>query len=37
MGIVVIPKSAHRERIESNLDLFGFELTDEEMERLTEL
>jgi 2,5-diketo-D-gluconate reductase A len=37
MGIVVIPKSAHRERIESNLDLFGFELTDEEMERLTQL
>ena len=37
MGIVVIPKSAHRERIESNLDLFGFELTDAEMERLPKL
>jgi diketogulonate reductase-like aldo/keto reductase len=30
-GIVVIPKSANPERIRSNLDLWGFELTDEEL------
>lgn len=30
-GIVVIPKSARRERLASNLDVFGFELTDDEM------
>jgi 2,5-diketo-D-gluconate reductase A len=35
MGIVVIPKSVHRERIESNLDLFGFELTEAEMAQLS--
>jgi diketogulonate reductase-like aldo/keto reductase len=35
LGIIVIPKSARPERIESNLDLFGFSLTAEEMTRLT--
>jgi 2,5-diketo-D-gluconate reductase A len=30
-GVVVIPKSAHAERIRTNLDLDGFALTDEEM------
>jgi diketogulonate reductase-like aldo/keto reductase len=29
--IVVIPKSARRERIEANADVFGFTLTDDEM------
>ena len=29
--VVVIPKSTTRERIETNLDILGFELTDEEM------
>jgi 2,5-diketo-D-gluconate reductase A len=37
LGIVVIPKSVHKERIESNFDLFGFELTDEEMNQLSTL
>jgi 2,5-diketo-D-gluconate reductase A len=35
LGIVVIPRSKRPERIESNFDLFGFSLTDEEIERLT--
>jgi 2,5-diketo-D-gluconate reductase A len=36
LGIIVIPKSARPERIESNLDLFGFSLTPEEMTRLSQ-
>ena len=35
LGITVIPKSARPERIKSNLDLFGFSLTPEEMARLS--
>jgi 2,5-diketo-D-gluconate reductase A len=35
LGIIVIPKSAKRERIEENVDLFSFTLTSEEMDRLT--
>jgi diketogulonate reductase-like aldo/keto reductase len=30
-GIVVIPKSAHPDRIAANIDLFGFELADAEV------
>src|SRR5579864_6228675 len=37
LGIAVIPKSARPERIRSNLDLFGFSLTLEEMARLSRL
>ena len=37
LGITVIPKSARRDRIESNLDLFGFSLSPEEMARLNRL
>ncbi len=37
LGIAVIPKSARPERIRSNLDLFGFSLTPEEMARLSRL
>ena len=33
-GIVVIPKSEQRERIESNFDLFGFSLDPGEMARI---
>jgi len=37
LGIIVIPKSARPERIESNLDLFGFSLTADDMTRLNQL
>lgn len=33
-GIVVIPKSAHKERIAANLDLFGFTLDEDELARI---
>ena len=33
-GVVIIPKSTHKERMQENFDLFGFELTAEEMERI---
>jgi 2,5-diketo-D-gluconate reductase A len=36
-GVVVIPKSAHRQRIESNFDVFGFSLSDEELRRVDRL
>lgn len=36
-GVVVIPKSTHRERMAQNLDVFDFELTNEEMERIATL
>ncbi|MFL0179338.1 MULTISPECIES: aldo/keto reductase [unclassified Mycobacterium] len=34
LGNVVIPRSAQPERIAANLDVFGFELADQHMERL---
>ncbi len=37
LGIIIIPKSARPERIESNLDLFGFTLTAEEIARINRL
>ena len=36
-GIVVIPGSSNPEHIRENLDLFGFRLTDEEMEEIRSL
>ena len=36
-GVVVIPKSTHKERMEKNFDLFDFLLTDEEMKQLEAL
>jgi 2,5-diketo-D-gluconate reductase A len=36
-NIVVIPKSVKRERMEQNLDVFDFELTSADMERITGL
>ena len=33
-GIGVIPKTMHRERMQENLSVFDFELSDEEMERI---
>jgi 2,5-diketo-D-gluconate reductase A len=37
LGNVVIPRSANPERIKSNLDVFGFELSDDEMAALSAL
>lgn len=36
-GVVVNPGSGNPEHISENLDIFGFELTDEEMERISTL
>ena len=36
-GIVVIPGSSNPEHIKENLDLFGFSLSDAEMEKLASL
>ena len=33
-GFVAIPKSTHRERMQQNLDIFNFELTDAEMQQI---
>jgi 2,5-diketo-D-gluconate reductase A len=35
--VVVIPKSATPERIESNFDVFGFSLDDEDVRRIDAL
>jgi 2,5-diketo-D-gluconate reductase A len=36
-GVVVIPKSVRTERMRENIDVFDFELTDEDMTRIAEL
>ncbi len=36
-GVVVIPKSVHRERMEENLNVFDFELTNDEMNLIATL
>ena len=36
-GIVAIPKSSHRERMEQNFDIFDFSLTPEEMDRMASM
>ncbi len=36
-GVVVIPKSTHLERIKENIDLFDFELSEEEMNKISSL
>lgn len=36
-GVAVIPKSVHEERMEENINVFDFALTDEEMSKLCEL
>lgn len=37
LGVVVLPKSVHAARIKSNLDIFDFTLTAEEMQQLAAL
>ncbi|XP_020283090.1 alcohol dehydrogenase [NADP(+)] A-like isoform X2 [Pseudomyrmex gracilis] len=37
LGIVIIPKSASPERIKSNIDIFDFTLTDDDMNLLNDL
>lgn len=36
-GIVVIPKSVHKDRMEQNFDVFDFELSDEDMATMASL
>ena len=36
-GVITLPKSTNPERIKSNLDIFDFELTDEEMNSIRAL
>lgn len=36
-GVVIIPKSTHKERMQENFDLFDFELTADEMRRIQAL
>ena len=36
-GVAVIPKSVHKERMEQNLDIWDFRLTDEEMSEIAAL
>ena len=36
-GVIVIPKSARPDRIEQNIDIFGFSLTPDEVARLNDL
>ena len=35
--MIVLPKSVHPERIKSNLDIFGFTLTEDEMNAIRAL
>jgi 2,5-diketo-D-gluconate reductase A len=37
LGIVVIPKAAHLDRVRENFDLDGFELADDEIDRISAL
>ena len=36
-GVIIIPKSVHIERMKQNLDIFNFELSDEEMAEIATL
>ena len=36
-GVVVIPKSTHKERIEENFDIWDFELSEDEMKKISSL
>lgn len=36
-GVVVLPKSTHKERMEQNLDVFDFTLSDDDMQKIAAL
>ena len=36
-GVVVIPKSVHKERMEQNMDIWDFSLTEDEMKKISEM
>ena len=36
-GVIVLPKSVHRERMEENIDVFDFALSEDEMARIAAL
>ncbi len=36
-GVVIIPKSVHEERMQQNIDLFDFKLSDEDMQEIAKL
>lgn len=36
-GVSIIPKSVHKERMEQNIDIWDFELSDADMEKIDEL
>ena len=36
-GVVLIPKSTHKDRMEQNMDIFNFLLTDEDMKTIEKL
>ena len=36
-GVVIIPKSTHKERMQENLDIFDFTLSDDEMQQIAAL
>ncbi len=36
-GVSILPKSVHVERMEQNIDIWDFALTDEDMQKIAEL
>ena len=36
-GIDVIPKTTHRERMQENFDIFGFNLSEDDMQAISRL
>ena len=36
-GIIIIPKTTHKERMQENIDLFGFTLTDDDLGQIRRL